>query len=200
MIPCSSACRQLVLAVAAAWLSTLAPDGALRAAELAVGSPAPTFEARDDTGAVWKSADHVGKGILVVYFYPADMTGGCTKQACGFRDDMQALKDRGIAVVGVSGDSPRNHALFKKEYGLNYTLLADSDGRVADAFGVPFTVGEKSVTKEIDGKPEQFLRTVTTQRWTFVIDSHGRIAHKNTKVAAADDSKAVLAAVAALKP
>src|SRR5262245_35515516 len=73
--------------------------------ELKVGDPAPTFEATDDQGKPWKSSDHVGKKVLVIYFYPADLTGGCTKQACGFRDDMQKLTDKGVEVVGISGDS-----------------------------------------------------------------------------------------------
>jgi len=162
------------------------------AAGIEVGSRAPAFEALDDTGAMWRSADHVGKGILVVYFYPADMTGGCTKQACGFRDDIKPLADKSVTVVGVSGDSVRNHQLFKKAYGLPFALLADTDGKVADAFGVPVTRGEKVVTKEIDGKEENLVRNVTTKRWTFVIDAKGVVISKNTEVAAADDSKAIL--------
>ena len=64
------------------------------AVDLKVGDPAPAFHVQDDTGAVWKSTDHFGKKIVVVYFYPADFTGGCTKQACGFRDDMAKLSAR----------------------------------------------------------------------------------------------------------
>lgn len=173
-------------------LPLVAGGVAARAAELSVGSRAPSFEALDDTGVLWKSADHIGKGPIVVYFYPADMTGGCTKQACGFRDDMQSLRAKGATVVGVSGDSVRNHQLFKKAYGLPFALLADTDGKVADAFGVPVTRGEKVVTKEIDGKQENLVRNVTTKRWTFVIDATGVVISKNTEVAAADDSKAIL--------
>src|SRR5712675_1728769 len=72
--------------------------------DLKVGDAAPSFSAKDDTGADWKSADHVGKKILVVYFYPASFTGGCTKQACAYRDDQKALNDAGAEVIGVSGD------------------------------------------------------------------------------------------------
>lgn len=161
-------------------------------AAVEVGGPAPVFEALDDTGTVWKSADHVGKGILVVYFDPADMTGGCTKQACGFRDDIKPLADKSVTVVGGSGDSVRNHQLFKKECGLPFSLLADTEGRVAEAFGVPVTRGEKVVTKEVGGTAEDFVRSVTTKRWTFVIDAMGAVISKNTEVAAADDSKAIL--------
>ena len=169
--------------------------GSAAAAGPEVGAAAPVFEALDDTGTPWKSADHVGMGVVDVYFYPADMTGGCTKQACGFRDDMQALRQLGVTVVGVSGDTVRNHQLFKKEYGLNFPLLADTDGAVAAAFGVPVTPGEKVVTKEVGGVVEEFKRAVTAKRWTFVIDARGKVVSRNTEVAAADDSKAVLATV-----
>jgi len=172
--------------------------GSAAAAGPEVGGPAPAFEALDDTGRPWKSSDHVGKGVVVVYFYPADMTGGCTKQACGFRDDMQSLRALGATVVGVSGDTVRNHQLFKKEHGLNFPLLADTDGAVAAAFGVPVTPGEKVVTKEIGGVVEEFKRAVTAKRWTFVIDAGGKVVSRNTEVAAADDSKAVLATVKGL--
>ena len=77
--------------------------------DLKVGDKAPKFEAMDDTGKLWKSADHVGKKIMVVYFYPADFTGGCTKEACGYRDDYSALTEKGVDVVGVSGDSVHGH-------------------------------------------------------------------------------------------
>src|SRR5262249_39394556 len=82
--------------------------------DLKVGDKAPAFQAQDDTGKLWKSADHVGKKIMVVYFYPADFTGGCTKEACAYRDDYGKLKEKGVDVVGVSGDAVHNHELFKK--------------------------------------------------------------------------------------
>jgi peroxiredoxin len=187
--------RCLVSAATVAAVLVLGPVTA-RSAELKVGAPAPDFEALDDTGKPWKSSDHVGKEIVVVYFYPADMTGGCTKQACGFRDDMKPLREKGVTVVGVSGDSVRNHQLFKKAHGLEFALLADTEGKVAEAFGVPVTVGEKVVTAEIDGKTEQLMRTVTAKRWTFVIDTDKKIALMNTEVNAAEDSKKILALVA----
>ncbi len=161
------------------------------ASDLNVGDMAPSFSARDENDQEWKSGDHVGKGIVVVYFYPADMTGGCTKQACGFRDDLSKLKDQGVEVIGVSGDSVQNHVLFRKAHNLNFTLLADTDGKVADAFGVPVTREPKTVKAVIDGREELLTRTVTAKRWTFVIDRQGRIAAKNTMVTAAEDSKAI---------
>ena len=167
--------------------------------DLKVGDPAPEFEVEDDKGEPWKPQDHFGKKIVVVYFYPADMTGGCTKQACAFRDDFLKLEDEGVEVVGVSGDSAANHRLFKKAHNLNFALLADVDGKVADAFGVPVTREEKSVKATIDGKEEVLTRHVTAKRWTFVIGTDGKIASKNTSVVAADDSKAIMEVVARLK-
>src|SRR6476469_5092558 len=101
---------------------------AFLAAGLEVGSKVPEFTATDDQGKEWKSSEHVGKHPLVVYFYPADMTPGCTKQACSFRDDMAELKKLGVEVVGVSGDTPENHQIFKQAHNLNYTLLAEPKG------------------------------------------------------------------------
>jgi len=166
--------------------------------KLEVGDAAPAFTAKDDQDKGWKSTDYVGKKILVVYFYPADLTGGCTKQACGFRDDMKKLQGKDVEVIGVSGDSVRNHQLFKKEHDLNFTLLADEDGTVAKKFGVPLRKGG-TIKRTIDGKEETLTRGVTAARWTFVIDKDGKVAMKNTKVKAADDSKAILNMVNKLK-
>ncbi len=168
------------------------------ATDLAVGSMAPEFEVLDDSGQPWRSSDYVGRKIVVVYFYPADMTGGCTKQACGFRDRSADLSRRDVLVVGVSGDSVRNHTLFKSVHSLNFPLLADENGDVARAFGVPIKDGG-SITRTIDGREHILTRGVTIARWTFVIDYDGRIAYKNAKVDAANDSAAVTAAIDALR-
>jgi len=166
--------------------------------DLKVGDAAPTFAAKDDTGADWKSEDHVGKKVLVVYFYPASFTGGCTKQACAYRDDQKALSDAGAEVVGVSGDEVKNQAAFKKFHNLNFSLLADDKGDVAKAFGVETKKGG-SVKQKIGDKDEEFTRGVTEMRWTFVIDKAGKIAYKNTKVNDPEDSKAVLEVISKLK-
>lgn len=179
------------LAAAATW--------AADPVNLKVGDPAPKFEALDDTGKPWKSEDHVGKKFVVVYFYPADCTGGCTAQAKAYRDDQSKLHEAGIEVVGVSGDSVRNHQLFKKKESLNFALLADTEGKVAQAFGVEFTPGEKSVKATIDEKEETLIRALTAKRWTFVIGKDGKILSKNTMVKAADDSKEILQVVAKAK-
>lgn len=163
--------------------------------DVKVGDKAPVFESVDDAGKAWKSADHVGKKVLVVYFYPADLTGGCTKQACAFRDDMGKLADKNVEVVGVSGDSVANHQVFKKLHKLNFPLLADEKGDVAKAFGVPLRKGGVAKGKDVDGKDVELTRNVTTARWTFVIGKDGTIVHKNIAVKAADDSKEVLAII-----
>ncbi len=94
-----------------------------------------------------------------------------------------------VEVVGVSGDSVSNHQLFKKKESLGITLLADEDGKVAEAFGVPFTPGEKSVKATIDGKEETLVRGVTSKRWTFIVGKDGKIVHKNEMVNAAEDKR-----------
>ena len=179
----------LAVAVSAVWCGSVlfAEDKV----DLKVGDPAPKFESVDVTGKVWKSADHVGKHTIVIYFYPADLTRGCTKQACGFRDDMAKLKDQGVEVVGVSGDSVKNHEIFKKVHTLNFTLLADEKGDVAKAFGVPLKPGG-TIKETFEGKQIELTRGVSAARWTFVIDKEGKIALKNTEVKAAEDSKAIL--------
>jgi peroxiredoxin Q/BCP len=168
------------------------------AVDLKVGDAAPKFEAPDDTGKAWKSEEHVGKKIVVVYFYPASFTPGCTKQACGFRDDQKAFADKDVEVVGVSGDSVKGQEAFKKFHKLNFALLADEKGEVAKAFGVPAGKGG-TVKQKIDDKEEEFTRGVSAKRWTFVIDKAGKIAFKNTEVKAAEDSKAILAVIEKLK-
>jgi peroxiredoxin Q/BCP len=169
-----------------------------KAVDLKVGDPAPVFQAKDDQGKEWKSTDHVGKKIVVVYFYPADMTGGCTKQACSFRDDMGKLTAMGIEVVGVSGDSVKNHQVFKQVHNLNFSLLADEDGSVGAKFGVPKRAGGTFKTKDAAGNAVDLTRGVTEQRWTFVIGKDGKIIHKNTQVDPAKDSQQILELVAKL--
>lgn len=161
------------------------------AVELKVGDKAPVFEARAENGEIWKSSDVVGKKYLVVYFYPADMTPGCTRQACAYRDNAAKLAEKGIEVVGISGDSVRNHQLFKKAHNLNFTLLADEDGTIAKLFGVQLGEGG-TIQREIDGRNEELTRGVTARRWTFIIGKDGTIVHKNTQVNPAEDSRSVI--------
>ena len=161
--------------------------------ELKVGDKAPAFSARSNRDTSWDSADRVGKKWLVVYFYPGDFTPGCTAQANAFRDAMHKLEEQGVEVVGVSGDSVKIHALFKKAQKLNFTLLSDEEGFIARKFGVPFTKGAKVKARGADGKVFEFERAGTAARWTFIIGKDGKIAYKNTKVTPADDAKKITA-------
>ncbi|MBX3433110.1 MAG: redoxin domain-containing protein [Pirellulales bacterium] len=164
-----------------------------------VGDPAPIFAGRTDEDKPWKSADYVGKQIVVVYFYPADMTGGCTAQACAYRDKLAELKrDDVVVVVGVSGDTVESHRMFKALHELNFTLLADPEGKIARAFGVKLGPGG-AISREFEGQGVELARGVTAARWTFVIGLNRRIAYKNTKVDAAKDPEAVLKAIAKLE-
>jgi peroxiredoxin Q/BCP len=103
------------------------------------GSAAPAIVGRDQDGHEWAMADlmeqECTKGVLL-YFYPKDDTPGCTKQACAWRDQMEVLKKHGIRVVGVSFDTAESHRRFIKKHKLNFTLLADPKGKLADVFGV----------------------------------------------------------------
>ena len=163
--------------------------------ELKVGDPAPAFETRDDQNRTWSSADHYGKKWVVVYFYPGDFTPGCTVQARAFKEGMNKLIEKGVEVVGVSGDSVKSHDLFKKAQMLNFTLLSDEDGAVAKKFGVPFGKGGKVRTKDAGGNLIEIERAGTAARWTFVVGKDGKIAYKNTKVIPADDAKKITAFV-----
>jgi len=173
-------------------------DGTLRGSPMdppQVGDMAPAFEAKDDQGKTWKSTDHFCMKIVVVYFYPADFTGGCTKQACSFRDDAKPLTDKGVEVVGVSGDSVATHAEFKKAHKLEFTLLADETGALADKFGVKFA--KKEGTAKFDGRI--FVRGGTASRHTIIVGTDGKVAATYDVQDAAGDSKKVLEIVSKVK-
>ncbi len=161
---------------------------------LKVGDKAPVFTGVDDQDQKWDSKERAGKKICVVYFYPADMTPGCTKQACNYRDALADLQRKDVEVIGISGDAAENHRHFKNEYQLNFTLLADTDGKIAKAFGVETSEGG-SIARTIASKELTLTRGVTAKRWTFVIDKNWKIVHKDTKVNAAKDSATVLKAI-----
>jgi peroxiredoxin Q/BCP len=127
------------------------------------GSPAPDFELEGDGGETIRLSELRGKPV-VLYFYPKDDTPGCTKQACGFRDAYREYQERGAVVLGVSPDDTGSHRKFKDKYGLPFTLLADPEHEVADAYGA---WGEKKYA----GKT--YLGII---RSTFVIDPEGNVA------------------------
>jgi peroxiredoxin len=163
-----------------------------------MGDPAPQFTLKDDHGQDWDSGRHFAKGVTVVYFYPADFTGGCTKQACSYRDDFGKLKDLGVNVVGISGDSVATHQAFKQHHDLNFTLLADPEGIAAAKFGVPVKLGEATAKGVVNGVETPVVRTATISRWTFVIKD-GKVVAVDSKVNAGGDSAHIQEVVKALK-
>lgn len=100
------------------------------------GDTAPLFTGQDQDGKEFKLADLIGKKIVLLYFYPKDNTSGCTKEACGFRDRMGELETNNVVVVGVSHDSVESHKKFVDEYKLNFTLVADPDGKIIRQYDV----------------------------------------------------------------
>ena len=114
---------------------------ALRADPLEVGARAPALTAIDQNGQSIALADLYAKGWVLVFFYPKADTSGCTKQACSLRDAYETLTERGVTVVGVSTDGVAAQKAFMEKHNLPYTLLADNDKKVVEAFGVPTTMG-----------------------------------------------------------
>jgi peroxiredoxin Q/BCP len=129
---------------------------------LAPGDPAPDFTLPDADGQPVSLSSFRGQRVIV-YFYPAAMTPGCTKEACDFRDNLAELNDQGIAVLGISPDQPAKLAKFRDKEGLTFPLLSDPDHAVLQAYGV---YGEK----KLYGKT-----TVGVIRSTFVIDAGGKV-------------------------
>jgi len=108
---------------------------------LAVGAPAPDITGVDQDGKTVKFKDVYGKGPTLVYFYPKADTPGCTKQGCSLRDSWAGLQAKGIQVLGVSEDKVDAQKKFHDKYSFPFTLIADNDGKVAEAFGVPTMAG-----------------------------------------------------------
>jgi peroxiredoxin Q/BCP len=128
------------------------------------GDTAPAFSLPDADGKQVSLADHLGRKVIV-YFYPAALTPGCTKQACDFTDNLDALAGAGYDVLGISPDKPEKLAKFRDKENLRVTLLADPDKEVLTAYGA---FGEKSL----------YGKTVTgVIRSTVVVDEQGKIEH-----------------------
>jgi len=134
------------------------------------GDPAPDFTLTDDTGRPVRLSEQQGK--VIVYFYPAAMTPGCTKQACDFSDSIDRLQAEGYTVLGISPDKPAKLAKFRENDGLTITLLSDPDKEVLTAWGA---FGEK----KLYGKVVQGVI-----RSTFVVDEDGKIADARYNVKA----------------
>lgn len=130
---------------------------------LAVGAKAPGFSLPDADGQTVKLSDYRGRKVIV-YFYPAASTPGCTKQACDFRDSLAELNDAGLDVIGISPDKPEKLAKFRDKEGLTFPLLSDPDRKVLTAWGA---FGEKTMY----GKTVQGVI-----RSTFLVDETGKIA------------------------
>lgn len=184
----------VILALAVFTFSFFLERAGAQGTGLHIGDQAPEFRAPTDEDEIWDSRDYVGKTILVVFFYPAAMTGGCTIQACNFRDSLPRIEEAGATVIGISGDQAGNLKLFRRLHNLNFPLLSDADGQVASAFGVP-TRGGRSITRQIDGREYVLSRDITTARWTFIIDMKGEVVYIDREVQAAGDSEKVMNAI-----
>jgi len=149
---------------------------------LEAGLPAPDFALKDEEGRIHRLSDYQGRPV-VLYFYPKDDTPGCTKEACGFRDDYSAYEDANVTILGVSPDTSESHAKFKRKYSLPFTLLADTDHQVCDQYGV--WGPKKFMGREYEG----VLRT------TYLIGPEGNIQKVYEKVKPANHSAEILEAL-----
>jgi thioredoxin-dependent peroxiredoxin len=124
-----------------------------------VGDKAPDFTLPSQSGEPVRLQDRLGKGVVVLYFYPKDDTRGCTAEACAFRDSHEVFTDAGAEVIGISSDSVGKHAAFAGQHKLPFTLLSDRGGQVRKSYGVPSVLG------------------LLPGRVTYVIDRQGTVRH-----------------------
>ncbi len=143
------------------------------------GDKAPAFKLKDQTGKAVSSSDFKGKNV-VLYFYPKDMTPGCTTEACDFSANLKQFEKKNAVIIGVSLDDELRHQKFAEKYKLQHILLADTDKKVSEAYGV-------YQQKSLYGK--KFMGIV---RSTFVIDANGKIKKIFPKVKVAGHWKEVL--------
>jgi thioredoxin-dependent peroxiredoxin len=162
-------------------IALLAGAPACFAAMPKAGDVAPLVEGKNQDGKTWKLKNQVGKKIVLLYFYPKDGTPGCTKEACSFRDHIADLKQENVEVVGVSFDTAASHQEFIEQYKLTFPLLADTDGKIADAYGV------RQPGKEVD------------RRVSFLIGLDGKIVHVTDSLSADTHVKEMTAAAEKLK-
>ena len=147
--------------------------------KLKVGDKVPEFQGKDENGKTVKSSDYKGKK-LIVYFYPKDMTPGCTNQACNLRENYESLKSKGFEILGVSADSEARHQKFIEKYNLPFQLIADTEKEVINQFGV--WGPKKFMGKEYEG----------INRTTFVIDEEGKILSIIDKVKTKDHTQQII--------
>ena len=148
--------------------------------ELNIGDKAPEFEGKDQHGNTVRLSDYRGKKVIL-YFYPKDDTSGCTAQACNLRDNYSALQQEGYEVIGVSTDSEQSHQKFIGKYDLPFTLIADTDKKIVEQYGV---WQEKSMYGR---------KYMGTMRYTFVLDEDGMIRDIIKKVKTADHTAQIMA-------
>jgi peroxiredoxin Q/BCP len=154
---------------------------------LSIEDSAPDFTLPDQDGRIHTLSEYRGKP-LVLYFYPKDDTSGCTKEACGFRDDYSAYEAAGVTILGVSPDSSKSHTNFITKYELPFTLLADPEREVLRMYGAWGL--KKMYGREYEG----VLRT------TYLIGADGKIVKIYKKVKPAAHSAEILAALEELEP
>lgn len=154
--------------------------------ELSEGEVAPDFSLPASTGGEIRLADLRGKQNVVLYFYPKDMTPGCTQEACSFRDLKAEFEAAGAVILGVSADTLESHAKFVDKHQLSFTLLSDLNAEVAQTYGV---------WKEKNNYGKKYMGM---ERTTFVIDKHGVIRKIYRKVKVDQHAEAVLEAVRGL--
>ncbi|HEY4032585.1 MAG TPA: peroxiredoxin [Ktedonobacteraceae bacterium] len=124
-----------------------------------IGDHAPDFTLPTQAGSTVSLKDFLGKSIVVLYFYPKDNTGGCTKEACSFRDSYEVFKEAGAEVIGVSSDSVASHDKFAQKYRLPFILASDTGGKLRKRYGVPTALG------------------ILPGRVTYIIDKQGIVRH-----------------------
>lgn len=146
------------------------------------GDQAPDFTAATDSGDDFTLSSLKGKNV-VLYFYPKADTPGCTKEACSFRDESPKIAAANTVVVGVSPDTSKAQAKFKEKFGLPFTLVADAEHKVAEAYGV-------WVEKSMYGK-----KYMGVDRTTFVLDTEGKVKKVFPKVKVDGHTEEVLAAL-----
>lgn len=146
---------------------------------LKIGDKAPDFQVQDQSGETKQLSDYKGQK-LVLFFYPKDNTPTCTVEACNLRDNYQSFKDQGYEVLGISSDDSKSHQKFIDKHGLPYSLLADTDKSMHEAYGT-------WVEKSMYGR-----KYMGTARKTFVIDENGVIEKIVEKVKAKEHTTQIL--------
>lgn len=146
---------------------------------LTIGTKAPAFTLPDQNGEMHSLSDYQGQKVIL-YFYPKDNTAGCTKQACGFRDRYPEIREKGAVVLGISKDSVKSHKKFEQNHDLPFTLLADEDTSVIQAY---------DAWKEKKNYGKTYMGI---ERTTYLIDENGIITAAKGKVKAADNPQQML--------